>query len=428
MGTDSDHGVSKRRPIAADLEAIRRVGSVPTILQAVAHTTGLRFAAIARVTDTSWTACAVHDLIDFGLKPGDELVLESTICNEIRQHHQPVVFGHASSHPQFAQHPTPAQYGFESYISIPIFRADGEFFGTLCALDPLPAKLDDPNVVTTLQLFAKLIADELDLQDRLEQSTSALLDAQETAKLREQFIAVLGHDLRNPLMAIRVGAELLQLTALDPSSQRTIGHIQRSSSRMAELIKDILDFARGRLGGGIPVVFEQEDDLAEELRNVIAEVQQAHADRAIEVSVAIEHPVACDASRIAQLLSNLLTNAVIHGAADQPVRIAAHSDAEVFELVVSNGGHAIPAGKLARLFRPFSRDADQSAQPGLGLGLYIAAEIARAHRGTLQVTSSADAGTHFVFRMPVRCADPVSAAGACGSDETSLVGSGSLPG
>lgn len=420
MRADSTPRISKHRPIAADLEVIRRIGSVPTILQAVAHTTGMRFAAIARVTGTKWTACAVHDLIDFGLKPGDELVLESTICNEIRQHHQPVVFGHASAHPQFAQHPTPKLYGFESYISIPIFLADGEFFGTLCALDPLPAKLDEPNVVATLQLFAKLIAAELDTQDRLEKSASALLDAQETAKLREQFIAVLGHDLRNPLMAIRVGAELLQLTALDPSSQRTIGHIQRSSSRMAELIKDILDFARGRLGGGIPAVFEQEDDLAEELRNVIAEVQQAHLDRAIDVSVAIGHPVACDTRRVAQLLANLLTNAVIHGAVDQPVRIAARSDDETFELVVSNGGHAIPAGKIARLFQPFSRDADQSAQPGLGLGLYIAAEIARAHRGTLQVTSSTDAGTHFIFRMPVRCADPAAAAEDRGRDRTSL--------
>ena len=420
MRADSTPRISKHRPIAVDLDAIRRIGSVPTILQAVAHTTGMRFAAIARVTDTKWTACAVHDLIDFGLKPGDELVLESTICNEIRQHHQPVVFGHASAHPQFAQHPTPKQYGFESYISIPIFLADGEFFGTLCALDPLPAKLDEPNVVATLQLFAKLIAAELDTQDRLEKSASALLDAQETAKLREQFIAVLGHDLRNPLMAIRVGAELLQLTALDPSSQRTIGHIQRSSSRMVERRKDILDFARGRHGGGIPAVFEQEDDLAEELRNVIAEVQQAHQDRAIDVSVAIGHPVACDTRRVAQLLANLLTNAVVHGAADQPVRIAARSDDETFELVVSNGGDAIPAGKIARLFQPFSRDADQAAQPGLGLGLYIAAEIARAHRGTLQVISSTDAGTHFIFRMPVRCAEPAAAAENRGRDRTSL--------
>ena len=385
------------------MQAIASIGSVPMILQVVAHTTGLRFAAIARVTDTNWTACAVYDLVDFGLKPGGELVLESTICNEIRQHHEPVVFGQASTHPQFAQHPTPKLYGFESYISIPIFRLNGEFFGTLCALDPLPAKLDDPNVVKTLQLFAKLIAAELDVVERLEQSASALLDEQDTAKLRDQFIAVLGHDLRNPLMAIKVGADLLEITTQEASSRRTIGHIQRSSRRMAELIKNILDFARGKLGGGIPVVLRQEDDLANELQNVIDEVQEVHPDRAIDAVIAIERQVACDSGRIAQLLENLLTNAVIHGAVGQPVQISAHSDDEAFELSVTNVGHAIPAGRIARLFQPFSHAADDASQSGLGLGLYIAAEIAKAHHGTLQV-SSTEVSTRFVFRMPIQCA------------------------
>jgi GAF domain-containing protein len=245
---------SPLRPIADDVEAIGRLGSVPTILQAIAHTTGLRFVAIARVTDTSWTACAVYDLIDFGLKPGGELALESTICNEIRQHHQPVVFSHASDDPKFVEHPVPKLYGFESYISIPIFRTDGTFFGTLCALDPQPAKLDDPNVVKTLQLFTRLIATELETEEQLERSASALFDAQETAKLREQFIAVLGHDLCSPLSAIQVGADLLHTMELDARSRRIVDHIQRSCGRMAEMIENILDFARGRLGGGIAAI------------------------------------------------------------------------------------------------------------------------------------------------------------------------------
>jgi signal transduction histidine kinase len=422
MHTDSSDGIPINRPIADDVEAIARLGSVPTILQVVAHTTGMRFAAIARVTDTSWTACAVYDLINFGLKPGGELVLESTICNEIRQHHEPVVFGHASKHPQFAGHPTPKLYGFESYISIPIFRLSGEFFGTLCALDPLPAKLDDPNVVKTLRLFAKLIASELDAVERLEQSAIALVDAHETAKLREQFIAVLGHDLRNPLTAIRVGAGLLQVTASDPGSQRTIGYIQRSAERMAELIKNVLDFARGRLGGGIPAVLSQENDLVDELQNVIDEVQHAHAERTIEVVIAIGHAVTCDARRIAQLLANLLINAVIHGAHDQPVHVTAKSDSDAFELSVTNGGQPIPAEKIACLFQPFSRAANSASQAGLGLGLYIAAEIAKSHHGTLQV-SSTEAATSFVFRMPTQCTTPSAmvVSGLIRDDENSVI-------
>jgi signal transduction histidine kinase len=401
MHTDGNQQVMVDRPTADDVKRIGRLGSVPMILQTVAHTTGLRFTAIARVTDTSWTACAVHDAIDFGLKAGGELLLESTICNEIRQHHQPVVFGQASAHPQFAQHPTPKLYGFESYISIPIFRADGEFFGTLCALDPLPAKLDDPHVVKTLQLFTKLIAAELETEEKLERSNSALLDAQESAKLREQFIAVLGHDLRSPLSAIQVGADLLQSMEADARSGRIVDHIQRSCERMTEMIENILDFARGRLGGGIPVNLQQQDNLAAELQHVIAEVQGSHPGREIRATMAIEHAVTADSRRIGQLLANLLNNAVAHGAADQPVSVAACCDGQGFELSVTNGGQPIPPDKIGRLFQPFSRGADAAPKPGLGLGLYIAAEVAKAHRGSLAV-SSTEAATQFIFRMPVR--------------------------
>jgi len=400
MDTDNNPLVMADRPTSDDVKRIGRLGSVPTILQTVAHTTGLRFAAIARVTDTSWTACAVHDAIDFGLKPGGELVLESTICNEIRQHHQPVVFGHASMHPRFSSHPVPKQYGFESYISIPIFRADGKFFGTLCALDPLPAKLDDLHVVKTLQLFTKLIAAELETEERLELSASALLDAQETAKLREQFIAVLGHDLRSPLSAVQIGADLLKSMETDARSSRIVDHIQRSCERMAEMVENILDFARGRLGGGIPVNLKQQDNLTAELQHVIAEVQGSHPGREIRATMAIGQAVTADSRRLAQLLANLLNNAIAHGATDQPVSVAARCDAQGFELSVTNGGTPIPADKLGRLFHPFSRGADAAPQPGLGLGLYIAAEVARAHRGSLAVSSN-EAATQFVFRMPV---------------------------
>jgi len=139
-----------------DIEAIRSIDAVPVILSMVKHLTGMRFAAVARVTEQNWVACAVDDAIDFGLKPGGELVLESTICHEIRQHKKPVIFGHASSHPLFSLHHTPRIYGLESYISIPIIKANGEFFGTLCAIDSVPANLNEPAIAQTLTLFAQL--------------------------------------------------------------------------------------------------------------------------------------------------------------------------------------------------------------------------------------------------------------------------------
>jgi hypothetical protein len=147
--------------LVRDLDAIARIVGVPALLEAVTQVTGMRFAAVARVTEERWTACAVHDLIDFGLRPGQDLVLETTICNEIRQNRQLVTFDHASTHPVFATHPTPAAYGFESYISVPIVRADGAFFGTLCALDPKPARLDTA-AIQTLEMFARMIGLALD--------------------------------------------------------------------------------------------------------------------------------------------------------------------------------------------------------------------------------------------------------------------------
>ena len=403
MGATGDADVQpvSEESIARDIAAINRIEAVPTILKAVTHTTGMRFAAVARVTDSRWTACAVYDGIEFGLQPGGELALEATFCNEIRQSGKPVVFSQASTDPVFASHPLPPLYGFESYISVPITRADGRFFGTLCALDPLPAKLDDPRVLHTLELFAQLIAAQLDADDRLDRTDAALTASHDLAKLREQFIAVLGHDLRNPLQAISMAAEMLLLDSLPAAAQRNVRRIQGSVERMSDMVHDILDFARGRLGGGIPVALHAQDDLVAELQEVVTENRVAHPDRVITAQFAVDTAVICDCSRLAQLLDNLLANALRHGAADQPVRVDARCEEGSFELSVHNGGAAIPPSKLGRLFQPFSRTLSDEPGPGLGLGLFIAAEIAKAHLGTLSVTSSEGDGTRFTLRMPV---------------------------
>ncbi len=385
--------------IAQAVKLIGRLESIPTILEVVARTTGMGFTAVAKVTEWSWTACAVHDRIDFGIKSGDELELGTTICNEIRQHHQPVVFGRASEDPHFSGHPTPKLYGFESYISIPIMLSDGSFFGTLCAVDPTPAKLDDPNLVQTFQLFTKLIASQFEAELRREKTEAALLDAQETAKLREQFVAVLGHDLGNPLQSIVTCAEHLGETAVESSGQRDVRHIVASCRRMAELIHNILDFARGRLGEGIVINGECDDDLGCTLEHIVAEVRNVYADRIIELTTSLQHPVECDPQRVAQLLGNLLSNAMTHGDPDEPVRVAWSSDAAAFEVWVENACAPIDAETLRRLFQPFTRGTFNRPRPGLGLGLFIAAEIAKAHGGTLTATSDAMA-TRFLFRMP----------------------------
>jgi GAF domain-containing protein len=142
----------------ADIDAIGSISAVPTILDVVCRTTGMGFAAVARVTPERWIACSVKDEIAFGLAPGGELQIETTICHEIRQSGEPVVINHVAEHPVYCSHHTPAMYGFQSYISMPIVLKNGQFFGTLCAIDPRPARPNRPEVTGMFKNFAQLIA------------------------------------------------------------------------------------------------------------------------------------------------------------------------------------------------------------------------------------------------------------------------------
>jgi signal transduction histidine kinase len=385
--------------LADDLAAIVKIDAVPTILEVVCRTTGLGFAAVARVTEDRWIACAVRDEISFGLRPGGELQVDTTICDEIRDSGQPIVIDHVAEDDIYCGHPTPRMYGFQSYISMPIYRPDGRFFGTLCAIDPKPARVNTPTTIGMFKLFADLIGFHLDVQERLVASEKALLDERETAKLREQFIAVLGHDLRNPLASIDAGAKLLRKTPLSQKAMRIVDLVEASASRMAGLIDNVLDFARGRLGGGLSVTRTVDPELEAMLEQTVAEMRTVWPDRIVQSRFALNKPVACDSGRIAQLLSNLLANAFTHGDPDGAVQVEAASGDEGLEISVANSGAPIPASILDNLFQPFSRASARAGQEGLGLGLYIASEIAHAHGGTLSV-ASAMGETRFTFRMP----------------------------
>jgi phosphoserine phosphatase RsbU/P len=227
---------------------------------------------------------------------------------------------------------------------------------------------------------------------------ASLLDERATSALREQFIAVLGHDLRNPLMAIAAGAAML-LRRPDRTTD-IVARIQQSTARMAGLINDVLDFARGRLGGGLTLERGTSEPVGAALYQVIEELQATHPDRIVEVEFSLTEIVYCDRARIAQLFSNLLGNAMTHGAPNIPIKVRATTSADVFELSVANGGEPISPAAMERLFEPFFRGSIRPSQQGLGLGLYIASEIARAHGGALEATSNSTE-TRFTFRMPL---------------------------
>jgi signal transduction histidine kinase len=386
---------------AADIATIGRISAVPAILQVIRELTGLRFCAVARVTESSWTACAVLDQLNFGLQVGGELDLVTTLCHEIRQAHQSVVIDKASEDPLYHNHHTPRIYQFESYISVPIFRTDGRFFGTICALDPNPAPLKSSTIQSTMESFARMLALQIEAEENQQHTEAALKQERETSQLREQFIAVLGHDLRNPLFAISAGAEMLLRKLPEPANQQRARHILTSAQRATRLVDDVLDFARGSFGNGIPVNIEPCADLDAVLGHVISEVQSVHPERVISASIGDLHNVACDRERVAQLLSNLVANAVAHGDPQGPVEVDAQINEGHFILSVKNQG-LIAEDALAYLFRPYSRPASDTPQTGLGLGLYIASQIAQSHGGKLDVVSTAQQGTTFTFSLPVQ--------------------------
>ena len=386
--------------LQADVDIISHIAAVPTILEVVCRTTGMGFAAVARVTDDRWIACGVLDEIDFGLTPGGQLQVESTICHEIRQSRQPVAIDNVAADEIWCRHATPARYGFQSYISMPIILEDGSFFGTLCAIHPRPAQVNTASVLGMFRLFAELIAKHVDANRKLAAAEAALTEERAVSELREQFIAVLAHDLTTPVRAINSFSELLLRTPLTEKAATMARLMHDSGVRMAALIDNLLDLARGRLAG-LNITRSTNQSIEPVIRHVIDELKASHPDRKIETELALAEPVNCDCGRIAQLFSNLLSNALAYGATDQPVRVQATSSADTFELSVANAGEPIPAAALDRLFQPFYRNAVLQNRQGLGLGLYIAHQIATAHAGTLTVEST-PAETRFTFRTPQR--------------------------
>ena len=143
--------------LKAEAIALGRDERLHTILRDICAATGMGFAAVARVTEQRWIACLVEDRIAFGLDPGDELKIHETICNEIRDSGEAVVFDDASDDIKWSRHPVPVIYGFKSYCSFPVYLEDGSFFGTLCAIDPAPRHVTDEAIVEMFSAYARTV-------------------------------------------------------------------------------------------------------------------------------------------------------------------------------------------------------------------------------------------------------------------------------
>ena len=218
---------------------------------------------------------------------------------------------------------------------------------------------------------------------------------------RDQFVGVLAHDLRNPLSAIKMGATVLTMAAEnDQRHARVASNILRSAARMGRMIEDVLDFTRERLGGAIPLKRERMD-LEQLCREVILEAKAAHDNVVLNCEFTGELTGEWDRDRLAQVLSNLIGNAIEHGDGDS-VSVVARGQSEDVVIEVHNTGVPIPIETLGTIFEPLVHRPLEgaSARNNVGLGLFIARAIVTGHGGKVDVASSGDLGTTFTARLP----------------------------
>ncbi len=383
-----------------DIVAVRSIRAIPTILDVVCRTTGMRFAAVARVTDRRWIACSVADHIAFGMEPGDELEIRSTLCHEVLECGRAIIIDHVAADPVYRNHHTPTLYGFQSYASMPIRLLDGSVFGTLCAIDPAPRALNTPETVAMFEMFADVIGFQLSGVDRVRLIEAGLREEREAAATREQFAAVLEHDMRDALATIGCAADLLVSMELPETAAVMARTIRGAVSGAAGVAAKIKDFSDCRLGDGLRLARDAAAPVDGLLERAIAQARAAAPGRVIETLLSLAAPVHCDRARLAQLVSNLLDNALAYGDPAQPIQVAAITTGNWLKLSVTNAGAMLPPVAMKAAFQPLLRARLGEGRRGLALGLTIAQAIARAHGGWIDVTST-PVETRFALKMPL---------------------------
>jgi len=222
----------------------------------------------------------------------------------------------------------------------------------------------------------------------------------ELNRSKDRFLAILGHDLRNPLSAISMSARfMLETGDIREPTISGINMIVRSAARMNQMVGDLLDFARAQFGQGIPIS-RGKMDARKVVDEVVAEVAASHPKARVHVDASGQLHGNWDSTRLAQALTNLILNAVQHGSSEAPINVAARGLPNEVVLSVENQGPVIPAEKLERIFGVTGQDlTDRAAGDHLGLGLYITSEIIKAHGGTIDANSS-DEDTVFTVHLP----------------------------
>lgn len=381
---------------------------VPHMLHMLCQTTGMGFSAVARVTEDKWIACSVHDQVQFGLEAGGELPIETTLCNEIRDHRQPVIIDNVAEDPIYKHHHTPRIYGLQSYISFPIILRDGSFFGTLCAIDTETAKVNNPNTIALFKMFADLLAfhlESLDLLDQSEKLQAKLLKQNKNLANAnfnlDNFVYTASHDLKSPVNNLQglldVLSESFSRNEINRDEIREIIQMMQSSlARFSHTVQDlttIIMVEKDMEDHGQELnVLEVVDDVKQEISHLIDE-----AAAVVEVKYTEEIVINFSKNNFKSILTNLLTNALKYRSSERQPKVVVNLEkvAEKVQLSVTDNGLGIPPDKQDKVFSIFKRF--HTHVEGTGVGLYIVKRIMDNVGGEIQLDSEVDKGTTFTL-------------------------------
>lgn len=422
-----------------DLERIWQIPAVNTMLDVVCKTTGMGFAVVARVTDKTWLACAVRDNIGFGLEPGQELEIDTTICHDILHSGQSVIIDEVGKDLIYKDHHTPALYGFESYISVPIVCKDGSFFGTLCAIDPKPKVVNTPAVIGMFRLFVELIAFHLDALDQFKSMESQFLNErtfndelekkihERTIQLEENNAALLkmnenlqtftyisSHDLQEPLRKIQTFISVISNKEADNLSDKGKDYFQRiqsAASRMQILINDLLTYSHAEV--------DEKKFVQLDLNELITDIRSELHEELDQQQATIHCSQMCEARIIAvqfrQLLHNLISNALKFASPDRKPEIYIESQlvpanklptepptaaSTYCHIRIADNGIGFDPQYSAKIFELFKRLHTNATYPGTGIGLAIVKKIVENHNGLIFAEGNPGEGAAFDIYIP----------------------------
>ncbi|MBU2946482.1 sensor histidine kinase [Zobellia uliginosa] len=395
-----------------DINDIQSISIVPTILDVVCRATGMRFAAIARVTEKTWITCGVLDGVPLGLAIGDELEISTTFCKQVRESNSLVVIDHVDKDAVYHDHPIPAQYGFQSYISVPIVRNDGAFFGTLCALDPEPNRVNTAEIIGMFTMFTELIAFHLEAIEKMEKQDN-VLKKKNIELAAYDFIS--SHDLQEPLRKIQILTSALERKEKDnlsESGKKYFKSIKKAAKRMRNIFKDLLTYSEAEFK---PQSFKERD-----LKELAIQAKSRLSKQIDKTNAIVNIDELCRLSvvpiQIEQLFYNLFANSLNFKSEDRPLLIEVSSsqglgdtfgvkglqaNVKYCEITVKDNGVGFDQQYSEKIFDIFQRLKTNEDDKSTGIGLSIVKRIVENHQGKIIALGKPDYFAVFKMYLPL---------------------------